>query len=110
MERFDHRPREMHLGAITLALDLARACQSPSCVGVGDALQFHQAIGYFEHQRLVQFEGCVAEPTPNHHGHQDALSEVKVYPPIKLKGFADGIKACLEGRHKQLPDILIGGR
>ena len=37
---------------------------------------------------------------------QDALSEVKkVYPPLKLRGFVDDVKAFMEGRNKELPGI-----
>ena len=68
--------------------------------------------GYFEHQRRVQFEGCVAEPlqtiTATLPGSkwswllqrivlQDALSEVaQIYPPLKLKVFVDDITAFCE--------------
>ena len=60
--------------------------------------------GYFQYQRRVIFEGCVADPlqiiTANLPGSkwscvlrtelQDALSEVlKVYPPLKLIVFVD---------------------
>ena len=60
---------------------------------------------YFEHQRRVQFEGCVAEALqtittilPGSKWScfllrivlQTALSEVpKVYPPLKLRVFVD---------------------
>ena len=45
----------------------ARAAGACSCVGVGDAFPFLRKIlrvlgGHFEHQRLAQVAGCVAEP------------------------------------------------
>ena len=76
--------------------------------------------GYFEHQRRVQFEGCVARRCRPLRKFcwvklellilrmvlQDALSEVvKRYPPMNMKVFADDITACLEGRNKELPEI-----
>ena len=67
--------------------------------------------GYFEHQRRVQFEGCVGEPlttiTAILPGSKwsclllrimlrDGLSEVtKVYPPHELRVFVDDITALL---------------
>ena len=73
---------------------------------------------YFEHQRRVQFEGCVAEPLqtitailPGSKWScllsrivlQDALSEVmKVYPPMKLKVLWTNITALKEGRQKRV--------
>ena len=75
----------------------------------------------FEHQRRVQFEGCVAEPlqtiTAILFGSkwsclllrvvlQDALSEVmKVYPPLNLRVFVDDITAFMQGQHKDLPSL-----
>ena len=69
--------------------------------------------GYFEHQRRVQFKGCVAEPLHTIMGIlpgskwsclllrivlQDALSEVtKIYPHLKLRVFVDDITALLKG-------------
>ena len=65
--------------------------------------------GYFEHQRRVQFEGCVAEPLQTTTAIlpgskwsclllrfvlQDALSDVtKNYPPLKLRVLVDDITA-----------------
>ena len=76
--------------------------------------------GYFEHQRRVQFEGCVAEPLqtitavlPGSKWSclllrvvlQDALSEVtKIYAPLKLRVFVGDVTALLVGtvgRQKQ---------
>ena len=63
--------------------------------------------GYFEEQRRVQVEGCVAESLQTLPGSkwsclllrlvlQDALSEVaKIYPPLKLRVFVDDITALL---------------
>ena len=67
--------------------------------------------GYFEEQRRVQVEGCVAESLqtitailPGSKWSclllrlvlQDALSEVaKIYPPLKLRVFVDDITALL---------------
>ena len=74
--------------------------------------------GYIEHQRRVQFEGCVAEPlqaiTANLPGSkwsclllrvvlQDAPSEVtRIYPPLKLRVFVDDITALLIGKAKKV--------
>ena len=117
-------------GAVTLVLDLAtstRAHLLSSCVDFGDAI--HQLSGeiwgvlcrYFEHQRRVQLEGCVAEPPQTitaillgskrscvllRSVSQHALSEVmKVYPPSKLKVFVDDITAFMEGRNKELAGV-----
>ena len=67
--------------------------------------------GYFEHQRRVQVEGCVAELLQTISAIlpgskwsclllrivlQDALSEVtNIYPPLKLTIFLDDITALL---------------
>ena len=111
--------------AISLVLDLAKALERfslPVVSGLGDALQVrHVPCGYFEHQRHVQFEGCVAEPlqtiTATLPGSkwsrvllriklQDAPSEVmKVYPLLKLTVFADDVTAFLEGRHGESPGV-----
>ena len=85
-----------------------RACQPPYGLGLATQFCFPRKIlrvlfGYFEHQRRVQFEGCVAEPLQTMSAIfpgskwsclllrvvlQDALSEVtKFYPPLKLKVF-----------------------
>ena len=82
--------------------------------------------GFFEHQRCVQFEGCVTEPLLTNTAvlfwvenvlfasSQGVLSEVmKLYTPLKLKVFMDGITAFMEGRNRELPGILhlsSGGR
>ena len=77
--------------------------------------------GYFEHQRRVQFEGCLAEPhqpiTAILQGSKwsclllrvlllDALSEVtEVYPLLKLRVFVDDITVLLHGRNKELVEM-----
>ena len=86
--------------------DLAKALEFPSLPLVwarARHFSFPRKIlrvlcGYFEHQRRVQFEGCVAEPLPDHHGYParvevelliaGALSEfTKIYLPLKLRVF-----------------------
>ena len=77
--------------------------------------------GYFEHQKRVQFEGCVAEPlrinTAIFPGAkwsclsqrvvlQDASSEVtKNYPPLELRVFVDDITALLMGKNKLVAEM-----
>ena len=72
---------------------------------------FQVLCDHFEHQRSVQFEGCVAEPLrtitailPGSKWSclllrvvlQGALSEVtNIYPPLKLRVFVDEITALL---------------
>ena len=96
---------------------------SPSRVGLGDVFQFRKTLrvlcGYSEHQRRVQFEGCVAEPLqtitailPGSKWSclllrivlQDALSEVmKNYSPLKLRVFVDDITALVKRVAMELP-------
>ena len=73
-------------------------------------------VGIFEHQRRVQFEGCVADPLktitailPGSEWSclllrivlQDAFSEVtQIYPPLKLRVFVDDITALLMDNNK----------
>ena len=105
MERFKCPAEEEDLGAVALVL------------GLGDALQLHREdlagamCGYFEHQRRVQFQGCVAEPLqtitailPGSKWSclllrvvlQDASTEVtKFYPPLKMRAFVDDVTALL---------------
>ena len=111
----------MDQGAITLG-QCVWACPSSSCVGPGSAFQilqadFARAMWLFEHQRRVQFEGCVAEPLYTLTAVllapkwsclllrivlQDALSEVmKVYPPMKPKACVDDISAFMEVRNEE---------
>ena len=78
MERFDYRAGEMEIALVlNLAKASERAGQSPSCLGLGDALHslmedvacFTRVLcGYFEHQRRVRFVGA-SRSRPDHHGH-----------------------------------------
>ena len=88
--------------------NVLRACQPPCGLGLATHFSFPRKIlrvlcGYFEHQRRVQFEGCVAEPLQTISAIlpwskwsclllrivlQDALSEVtKILPSAKAEGF-----------------------
>ena len=74
--------------------------------------------GYFEHQRTVQFENCVAEPLqtitailPGSKWSswllrivlQDSLSEVtKIYLPLKLRVSVDDITIFINRKNKEL--------
>ena len=54
-------------GGLVLVLDLAKAFERVSLAAWATRFEFPRRIlrvlcGYFEHQRRVQFEGCVAEP------------------------------------------------
>ena len=70
MERYNGKAKEEDQGALALVLDLAKAFERVSLPMVwawATHLSFPRKIlrvqiGYFEHQRRVQFEGCVAEP------------------------------------------------
>ena len=70
MERLDGKTKEEDQGTLALVLDLAKAFERVSLPVVW-AWATHFSFrrkklrvlrGYFEHQRRVQFEGCVAEP------------------------------------------------
>ena len=77
--------------------------------------------GYFEHQRRVQFEGCVVEPPQTITGIlpgsklgclllrivlQDALSDVtSMFLPLKLRVFVDDITAIVIGRNKEVVEM-----
>ena len=70
MERFKYGAGEEELGAVASVLDLAKAFE-PFSLPVVWAWATHFSFpwkilrvlsGYFEHQRRVQFKGCVAEP------------------------------------------------
>ena len=72
--------------------------------------------GYFEHQRRVQFEGCVAAPLQTISSKwsclllrivlQDALSEVtKIYHPLKLRIFVDDITALFKGENREIAEM-----
>ena len=130
MERFDGRAKAEDQGAVALVLDLAKAYERVSLPVVwawATHFCFPRKIlrvlcGYFEHQRRVQFEGCVAEPlqtvTAIFPGSkwscllfrsvlQDALSEVtKIFPPLmKLRVFSDDITAIVKGRNKEVAEM-----
>ena len=112
MERFNGKAKEEYQGAVALVLDLAKAFERVSLPVVwawATHFSFPRKIlrvlcGYFEHQRMVQFEGCAAEPprtiTASCQGPngvacflrivlQDALSEIftKKIPSAKVEGF-----------------------
>ena len=91
-------------------------------MGLGDACRFSREIlrvlcGFLEHQRRVQFEGCVAEPTVMAVLHlskwsclllrivlQDALSEVtKVYPPLTFSWTRSQLS--WKGENKELAGV-----
>ena len=103
-----------------------RAGQSPSGLGLGDALQLPEedivgALWVLRAQRRVQFEGCVTEPlqtiTAILRGTkwsclllrivlQDALSEVtQFYLPLKLRVFVDDITVLLIGKNKEVAEM-----
>ena len=68
--RFRGKAKEEGQGAVALVLDLAKASERVSLPVVGawaTHFNFPRKVlrvlcGYIEHQRRVQFEGCVAEP------------------------------------------------
>ena len=76
--------------------------------------------GYFEHQRRVQFERCVAEPLETITAIlpgwkrsclllrivlQDALREVtNICPPLKLRVFVDDITALVKGVNREVAE------
>ena len=133
VERFKYQAREEDHGPAAMVLDLAKAFERVSLLAVsawsahcsfpGKMLRVHCA--YFEHQRRVQFQGCVAEPlqtiTAILPGStwswlllrivlQDALSEVTtIYPPLKLRVFVDDITAILIGRNKEVAELARKG-
>ena len=128
-ERIDDKASDMDQGAITLVLDSAEAFERVSLAVVwASATHFNfprkmlrVLCGYFEHQRRVQFEGCVAEPLQTitdillgskwscwllRFVLQDASSEVvKVYPPLKLMVFVVDTTAFMEGRNIEMAGI-----
>ena len=117
------------MGAVALVLDLPKAFERFSLPAVwawATHISFPRKIlrllcGYFEHQRRVQFEGCVAEPlktiTAILPGSkwgclllrvvlQDALGGVmKIYPPLKLRVFVDDITALLMVKKKEVAEM-----
>ena len=111
MDKFNGRANAEEQGAVALVLDLAMASERVS-LPVVRACATHFSYprkilrvlcGYFEHQRRVQFQGCVAEPLTTISAIllgskwscslvrivlQDALSEVtKIFPPFEVEGF-----------------------
>ena len=127
MERFTYHAGEGDQGATALLLDFAKAFERVSLCGLGQGIStFTQKktrvlCWYFEHQRRVQFEGCVAEALQTITAIllgskwsylllrivlQDALSEVtKIFPPLKLRVFVDDITAFLKRRNKELVEM-----
>ena len=124
MERFNGKADDEDQGAVALVLELAKAFERVSLPVVwawATHFSFPKKIlrvlcGYFEHQRRVQFEGCVAEPLraitallPRSKWSclllrivlQDALSEVtKIYPQLKSRVSMDDIPAFSIGKNK----------
>ena len=72
MQGLSGKAKEEDQGALVLVLDLAKAFERVSLLVVlawathfsfsRKILRVRVLCGYFEHQRRVQFEGCVAEP------------------------------------------------
>ena len=70
MEKRSYRAGKEDQGAVALVLDLAKALERVSLAVVwASATHFsfprkilRMLCGYFEHQRRVQFQGCLAEP------------------------------------------------
>ena len=106
MERFTYRAGEEDWGAVALVLDVAKAFERvilPVVWAWAPRKISRVLCGCFEHQRRVQFEGCVPEPLRTITAFlpgskwsclllrivlQDALSEVtKIYPLLKLRVF-----------------------
>ena len=105
MDRLTNKAGQEDQEAVALVLDLAKAFERVSLPVVWAwATHFNYPrqilrvlCGYFEHQRRVQFEGCVAEPLQTIAAIlrgstwsclllrivlQNAVSEVtKIYPP-----------------------------
>ena len=128
MDRFYGKAKEQDQGAVALVLDLAKAFDRVS-IPVVWALATHFSFprkilrvlcGYFEHERRVQFEGCVAEPLqtisailPGSEWRclllrivlREALSGVtKICPPLKLRVFVDDTTALLNGKNKEIAE------
>ena len=98
MERFNGRAKAEDPGAVALVLDLAKASERVSLPVVwawATYFSFARKIlrvlcGYFEHQRLVQFEGCAAEP----------LTTITAMLP-----WWDDITALVKGRSKEVAEM-----
>ena len=99
-------------GRVRLAVAWARAAHFKFSRQI-----LRQLCGFFEHQRRVQFEGCVEEPLYKLTAVllapkwscllqrivlQDALSEVmKVFPPMKPRACVKDISAFMEVRNEE---------
>ena len=129
MERFNEKAKAEEQGAVALVLDLAKAFERVSLPVVwGWATHFsfsrkilRELCGYSEHQRRVQFEGCVAEPLTTITAIlpwckwsclllrivlQDALSEVtKIFTTSKLRFFVEDITAIVKRKNKEVAEM-----
>ena len=88
--------------------------------GRGQRKIFRVLSGYFEHQRRVQFEGCVGEPLKTITAIlpwskwsclllrillQGALSGVtRIYPSLQLRVFVDDITAFVKGVNREVAE------
>ena len=130
MVKFNGKAKAEDQGAVALVLDLAKAFERVSLPVVwawATHFSFPRKIlrvlcCYFEHQRRVQFEefaaGLLTTITAILPGSkwsclllrfvlQDALSEVtKIYPPLKLRVFSDGITTSVKGRNKEVVEMV----
>ena len=132
MERFKYRAGEECLGAVALVLDLdlAKVFEGVSLPVVWAwATHFNfprkilrEQCGYFDHQRRVQFDGCVAEPlttiTAILPGStwsclllrivlQDTLGILGTgLSPLKLRVFVDDITALLTVKNKVVAEMV----
>ena len=123
IDRFHGKAKEEDQGALAaLVLGLAKAfgrVSLPEVMAWATHFSCSREIlrvlcWYVEHQKRVQFEGCVAEPLqtitailPGSQWSclllrivlQDVLGEVtKIYCPLKLRVFVDDITALLMGK------------
>ena len=94
MERFKCRTGQNHFGAVALNQDLTKAFKRVSLLWAwATHFCFSKKIlrvlcGYFEHQRRVQFEGCVAEPLQTR-VQVELLAVTKIHLLLKLRVFVD---------------------
>ena len=95
VETYNNNVEDIDQGAVTLVVDLAKALEEVQLEVVwawAAHFGFPQRIlrvlcGYFQHQRRVFFEGCVADPLQGSKwpllllriAMQDAMSVLKVY-------------------------------
>ena len=129
MERFNEKAKAEEQGAVALVLDVAKAFERVSLPVVwawATHFSFPRKIlrelcGYSEHQRRVQFEGCVTEPLTTITAIlpwckwsclllrivlQDALSEVsKIFTPSKLRFFVEDITAIVKRKNKEVAEM-----